>query len=199
MPVRRGSRQGGKQAAANRRATGTGGGIRKNIGSRQPPSRYGQSQEHDTDEEQHEHTLGEDAETDSNQAESREYNNPAPSGSQSHTLSEHNQDSLLRTPQSSTPAPQSLHEPSPPRASIGREAISVEDMRELLRSHEEDIVDRVFLRLSSQNNRPTATPSRLPTIRATPSHRQQEPNTTHARIRDLKNQLEQLRAEQGIS
>lgn len=72
-------------------------------------------------------------------------------------------------------------------------------MRELLRSHEEDIVDRVFLRLSSQNNRPTATPPQLPTIRATPSPREQEPNTTLARIRDLENQLEQLQAEQGSS
>ena len=167
--------------------------------SRQPPARYGHSHKDKTDDEHCENTLGGGAETDSNQAESSEYNNLAPSSSQSHTLSEHNQDSLPRTPQSSTPAPPSLHEPSPQTASISREAISIEDMQELIRSHEEDIVDQVFLRLSSQNNRPTPTPPRLPTIRATLSPREPEPNTTRARIGDLAKQLAQLQVEQELS
>jgi len=76
-------------------------------------------------------------------------------------------------------------------------------MRELLRSHEQDIVDRVVLQLTSNNqNLKSATPQHaqqlpIPT-QGTQPH---QPNSTHSRIAALESQLAELRnqSEQGLA
>ena len=71
-------------------------------------------------------------------------------------------------------------------------------MRDLLRSHEEDIVERVFLQLSTQHTAPYQPV--LPNTRVAPSsviaRQAPEPNSRLDRIAELESQIAQLRHEE---
>ena len=79
--------------------------------------------------------------------------------------------------------------------------LRLNDIRELLQSHEEDIVNRVVHHLNSQNrNSSRHNPARA-TPQLPPSNRfmtEQARNLTSHRITELENQLAQLRAEQEL-
>jgi len=170
------------------------GGIRKYTRSRQPPSRYGQETEPDT-QENHESP---DKESESDQRELSEYENSSLRGTQSHTLSEHNQSSVAISLWSGTPIPPTLYESSPQATPMSSQAFSIEDMRELLRSHEEEIVDRVFLRLNSQNHGQRSSPTRITTLLWNTPREPPESNGTAARITELERQLAGLQAEREV-
>ena len=90
---------------------------------------------------------------------------------------------------STTLQPPSEPECSLPATNLGNEPITLNDMRELLRLHEDELFNRVVSRLHNQNPRLT------PTV----SQRQQPVSDTHFdRITDLENQLAQLRAESEL-
>ena len=186
MPIRRGSRRGGSQAGTNRRRGQ--GGIRKNTRSRQPPSRYGQETEPNTEEN---HQSPEE-ESGSDQGELSEYENSTIQGTQSHTLSEHIQSSVAISLRSTTPIPPTLYEPSQQATPSSSQTLNIEDMRELLRSHEEEIVDRVFLRLNAQNHGRRSSPARVTTPLPNTPRQPPESNETAARIIELERQLAAL-------
>jgi len=70
-------------------------------------------------------------------------------------------------------------------------------MRELLRSHEEEIVDRVMHQLRSYNNtgQPIPPANSQPQTLPVPAAQPQQSNPTLTRIADLESQLAQLRGE----
>jgi len=151
MPSRRGSRRGGRPTPTNRR--GASGGIRKNTRSCQALSRLGQTQEPESNQSENEETSPQ--ESDSDQDEPSEYHNTPSSNTQSHTLSNPNR--ISPPSWSPTSIPINQPEPSPHATPISNEGISLYDMRELLRSQEDEIVDRILLRLRSQNNAASTT------------------------------------------
>ena len=80
---------------------------------------------------------------------------------------------------------------------MANEAISLDDMRELLRSHEEEIVNQVVLQPQSQN--PAMTPNPPLRREIPPAHRRQQPPppTTNAQVAELEDQIAQLQAERA--
>ena len=191
MPTRRGSRRGGRPTATNRR--GASGGIRKNTRSRQAPSHLGHTQEPESNQSENEESLP--PASDSDQDDPSEYHNTPSSNTQSHTLSNPNR--LSPPLQSPTSIQISEPEPSPNVTRISNEGITLHDMRELLRSQEDEIVDRILLRLRSQNKEASTTPLySYPAPQPAP-RQQPPPSTTLSRIAELQSQLAQLQAEAG--
>ena len=183
MPSRRGSRRGRSLAPSSR--GGTPAGIRRHTRSRQPPRRYGQPPES----EPHEPSSGDThvSESEENDAELSAYGNSPQNNI--HLNSPINVNRSSESELSTTLQPPSEPESSLPATNLGNDPISLDDMRELLRSHEEELVDRVVSRLHNQN------PRLIPAI----SQRQQPaPDTHFDRITDLENQLAQLRAEREL-
>ena len=79
--------------------------------------------------------------------------------------------------------------------------LRLDDIRELLQSHEEDIVNRVVYQLNSQNPNSSRHNHAGPTPQPAPSNHfttEQPRNLTSHRITELENQLAQLRAEQEL-
>jgi len=93
--------------------------------------------------------------------------------------------------------PISEPEPSTHATQISNEGISLHDMRELVRSQEDEIVDRILLRLRSQNNAASTTPLHSHPTPQRASRQQPAPNTTFSRITELESQLAQLQVERG--
>ncbi|KAG0644752.1 hypothetical protein HOY80DRAFT_1097526 [Tuber brumale] len=140
---RRASTRGGSTSRANRnRAPG---GIRRNTRSRQQPNRYGHPEEQPSI---HPHSQApSDPPSDSDEAEpsTREYSYS--SSSSTNTI----QQSRSPVPQQSggqqqeTPTLPSEPDARPLSAVTAETSINLNTMRELLRSHEQDIVDQVVL------------------------------------------------------
>ena len=188
MPRRRGSGQASSRATATQR--GNSGGIRKNTRTRQPPHRYGQNPESEATPSRSEETVTLESETEP--FEDSEYGIPSrnqqsdvPTHSIPDSMSLHSETPVL------TSEPILHHQSSPPTA----EAISLQDMCELLRSHEEDVVNQVVRRLQPQVSSPTF--NREHNYQPVPDPPRQELQTdpTLLRIAELEAQLSQLRAE----
>lgn len=193
MPSRRGTARRGNSTPANRR--GGRGVIRKNTRSRQAPSRYG----HTTASEPRQPDI-DDRNTPSSESDNIEASDPEYSQSSStHTLPHHR----VSEGPSSTPAPQMTptapsHPDSPATSTQSPTgSINLNSMRELLRSHEQDIVDRVVQQLSSQHTTQYQ-PQPLPMTQHYPAVRLPSPphNTRLTRIAELESQLAELRREQ---
>jgi len=165
MPCRSGPTGGNTRAAPNRR--GNAGGIRKTTRNRQAPYRYGQQIWDETNSLAIEEMVT--LESESEQTEASGYTNPAPSNPQpassQHATSQymsHSTASLL-SEIPVLPHPYNAQPESPRQA---RESISLHDMRELLRAHEDDIVNQDVERLRSADTQ---------TNLQTPSHSQPRP------------------------
>jgi len=167
-PRRAPTRGGTSTPAARHRATG---GIRKNTCSRHAPTRYGQQLEASSH-------IPETEGTNERTSSSEETDPSIPQYSHSPQLA----NAVLPHPGSpATPSQAASRYISPAPSDT---PISLHTMQALLRSHEQDIVDRVALRLSSQ--RPS-----LPHQTAQPPQH----NPIHAKISELEGQLALLRDE----
>ena len=193
MPRRRVPTRRGQLAPPNER--GTPGRVRRHIRNRQAPCRYGQVAEPDAIQTDREET--EELESVSNEVLPSEYSeslqssiNPSPPGS--HNESDTYAESVIREP--TTPPISERQSTTGPN-----EAISLDDMRQLLRSHEQDIVDRVVLQLRTHNGIHTS-PTLQANSAATPYHQSHQaiPGPTLNRITDLEIQLARLQAEQQL-
>jgi len=150
MPSRRGSRGTSSSTLSSRR--GGRGRIRKATCSRQAPQRYGQSQEAQPSSSGSGETLQQEAHTDEaipseyadSQARNPETNTPSPSSQ-----------STIQC-QSRIPISSSERDISLPPSRSGTPGISLDDMRDLLKSHEQDLIEKVVQQL------------RIPTLPATP-------------------------------
>ena len=183
MPRRRGSSRGSSQVAISRR--GNTGGIRKTTRSRQAPHRYGQSQEEQASTPVTEDTVT--LESESKQAEPTDFINSDPINLQPSSPAY----------AGNTPVSPSLHSAisSPPHPQDTRmEPNSLEDMRELLRSHEEDIVNQVVRRPRPHNAETHSSPPH--NRQAAPELPQEQPryDPTQARIVQLETELADLRS-----
>ena len=193
MAPRRTTARGGSQnSRGNTRRQQAG--IRKNTRSRQPPSRYGQNPEQTSTPTCSQIAYNEGSDSDE-----------AASNSPRHSYSPSSSTNTLqpsRTPISRSSTVQQPRTPSIPRqtnsspvshaASVT--SINLSTMRELLRSHEQDIVDRVLHQLTSQN---PPQHSIVNTEQHSGSHqrtRTQPPpaNPTMVKIAELESQLAQL-------
>ena len=184
MPTRRG----GSLAPSSRR--GGSGGIRRNTRNRQAPRRYGQTPvaEFGGSESEEIH----DSESEDVEAETSGHGHSSLNTIQLHPPLNVNQGSISFL--SSAPSNTSVRESSPQAALPGNDGISLDDMRQLLRSHEQDIVNRVVLQLRSQN--PNLT-QRSPPTEPPPVHVQAS-NSTANRVAELENQLAILQAERDL-
>ncbi|KAG0132655.1 hypothetical protein HOY82DRAFT_606367 [Tuber indicum] len=168
MPRRRGSTRGSSQTSADRR--GTSGGIRKSTRSRQVPRRYGQNVE---DLSPHPESV----KTHTMEEESEQMQASEPTDSRQNTPTE--------SPSAYDPArpdtfqseiPVSRHEPTSLTGTCSpiHEGVTLDDMRQLLRSHANDIVDQVVRRLRPQSS--VASPTHHGCSRSIPDvYRQQLP------------------------
>ena len=199
MAPRRTTARGGSQnSRGNTRRQQAG--IRKNTRSRQPPSRYGQNPEQTSTptSSQIAHNEGSDSDE-------------AASSSPQHSYSPSSSTNTLqpsRTPISRSSTVQQPRTPSIPRQTnsspvshaASETSINLNTMRELLRSHEQDIVDRVLHQLTSQN---PPQHSIVNTEQHSGSHQRTRtqpppPNPTMAKIAELESQLAQLRAQNEL-
>ncbi|KAG0643266.1 hypothetical protein HOY80DRAFT_1020255 [Tuber brumale] len=194
MPRRRGSTRRNNANSTNRQ--GARGGIRKNTRNRQPPSRYGNLPRQETQE-----PGSEQSNSPSNGGDEAESQDPDYSQSLSTNTPPHNQDSDTRqsTPSLAPATPVTPSSPDTPSAPgpSPNDSININTMRDLLRSHEQDIVERVVLRLSSQQlphfpsqpqNPHAPNPPVVDTLRPV--------NRTLTRIEELERQLAELGREQ---
>lgn len=191
MAPRRASTRGDTSTPANRCVAS--GGIRKNTRNRQPPSRYGQ--------------VPDSAIRPSNSGEgtglSSTSNEVEPSTPRySHSPTPNIQQSISRTlsaaassPEPRTPTISSLdYQASSPRQQADI-PINLNMMQELLRSNEQEIVNRVLHQLTSQSHTQPVTSSHIPQ----PAHPAivnsplPQSNSTHKRIRELEFQLAELK------
>ena len=178
---------------ANRR--GARGGIRKNTRNRQPPNRYGQSVD----------PVPRSSNSQEQIEPSSTSNEMEPSTPRySHSPSQNIQPSISRTlslegtptaPATPTIPSEEYRESSPLQESDM--PINLSMIQQLLRSHQQEIVDRVINQLSSENHVQQLNTSHIslppsPTI-VNPLLPQSNP--THARIGELESQLAELRGQ----
>ena len=192
MAPRRSAARGGGATRGNTRQAPSA--IRKNTRSRQPPSRYGQ--------ESRTASIGLGSEiTNEPRSESDEVNpsttdyTPSPrANSRPHNTTPASPNSILtETATLAIPSERSTQRGS---ADSPAPSINIHTMRELLRSHEQDIIDRVVHQLNSQHPH-TVTPTRpSPQIPFRTLNGAQPPPTNPilSKIEELEKQLAQLRA-----
>ena len=192
-PRRASTRVGASTPSSRGRARG---GIRKNTRARQPATRHGQIQERATGTPVHSSTETiEPPSTSDREPSSPQYSLPPPSNSHragllqspaSHTISQARTSADASELNSSLPAPQS------PETSI-----NLKTMRQLLCSHEQNIVDCVLLQLRGPNptiaNNPPTSPQQFRQEPQSP-HTQQSRRTLGRSV-ELENQLAALRGE----
>ena len=163
--------------------------------SRQAPIRYGHSQENESQQPESENTNPPSSQSEEVESSEPEY---------SHSSSTHTLPHMVGTETPSpghtprvTPAISSNSDTLPPSAPSPNGSINLSSMRELLRFHEQDIVDRVVLRLSShQIPTPAAAQANpRPYLPQSPARETQPPlpNPTLTRISELEAQLAELR------
>ena len=191
MPHRTGPTCGNAQARTSANRRGNSDGIRKTTRNRQAPNRYGQPNTADRTSPTTDETVTQ--ENEDGESEASEYGNQAPAAHEpsSSQYKPQTTESLL----SEIPVIQSRPETPSGRHHLAPESITLDDMRELLRAHEEDIVNQVVQQL-----RPTHTPaiSASPNlIQSSPNHPRQPWQETVAQlwISELQNELAQLQAE----
>ena len=193
MAPRRASTRGDTSTPANRRVAR--GGIRKNTRNRQPPSRYGQVQD----------SAIRSLNSGEGTGPSSTSNEVEPSTPRySHSPTPNIQQSISRT---LSPAASSTEPQTPTISSLDSQAssphqeadipINLNTMRQLLRSHEQEIVNRVLHQLTSQNHIQPVTTSHIPQpahpLAAIVNSPLPQSNSTHTRIRELEYQLAELK------
>jgi len=198
MAPRRASTRGGRgtaTAASRRRATGW---IRKNTRNRQPPNRYGQGPETPVGSPDPEPPSEPPSSSEEIEPSTPHYTHTSARNNErlsSHTLMPEAITSPLGTPIMSRPT-----EASAASRSISDIPINISTMREVLRSHEQEIVDGVVPHLGSINPglmRPSSTsPQAAPDSSHTTQPRQIHPGIN--RIVELERQLEEPRREMGL-
>ena len=192
MPRRRGSTR-GNSSAVNRRVASAG--TRRNTRSRQPPSRYGHQPAQDLPS-----AISEDSETLQSNSEimdasDQEYpgtpprNSPVPDEGSPHTS----------TIVSSSPASRSSggQNTIQTTASSSNIRISLHDMRILLQSHEQEILDRVVLRLSSNSHIQHPQNNFVPPLPDLRGHQPPRTEASQTRNIELESQLAQLREQEA--
>ena len=203
MAPRRSSTRGGSSNQSNTRASASR--IRKNTRSRQPPSRYGQLIDPSSpaiDTSAANYTASDSVETNPS---TPEYSHTPPSNTR--TLSRSPISQRTRGPHTELPRSPSVLETRPSPTPPSEASINLSTMRELLRSHEQDIVDRVVLQLRTQPpSQPSTIPpdqlaSHYPALGTQPVPHYSVPGTqpvvanpTLIRIAELETQLAELRA-----
>ena len=191
-PRRASTRAAAATPARGRRSTG---GIRKNTRNRQAPNRYGHPEEiparnRQTEDPSEPPSSSVETEPSIPQFSHSPYSNSPLPNSQAPSPN-------TMTPRPETPAtPSEVHMHSS-SSIVSEQPLNASTMRELLRSHEQEIIDRVILRVGVQNPTPHA-PS--PTNALLPWHIPQatllqQPNPTLVRIAELERQLAQLKGE----
>lgn len=192
MPARRGSGNGARAGPSNRR--GTQGRIQKNTRNRQPPRRYGQSQEPEVIHNATDETQDLESESDENQH--SQYGSSLPNNLPIQSPINSNPRATSSTP--ATPHTPSTSETIRQSHQSGNATITLDNIRQLLESHERDIVDRVVLHLQAHN--PSHSHTSVPPTRRRPATGSPllEHNRTSNRIAELENELVQLRAEQEL-
>jgi len=107
------------------------------------------------------------------------------------------------SPQPATPISSSDVDSHPLSRSPSDIPVNLSTMGELLRSHEQDIVDRVVLQLTSNNQNPqSCTPQHARQLPIPPQGTQpHQPNSSHSGIARLESQLGEFRKqrEQGLA
>jgi len=200
MAPRRASTRGSTSTRASTQRTR--GGVWKNTRTRQPPSRDSHHEDPSSI------TIASEASNET-PSDSEEVEPSIPEFSQSPESASHTRDqsatsNIHHTPRGLAASVTSFQ----PNKSYNRSAcpastrgsINIDTMRELLRSHELDIVNRVVHQLNSQI--PTQHPATHSTPQALPpSHSGTQPpllSPRQLRIAKLEHQLAQLRAHQGF-
>ena len=194
------STRGGSTTPALRPTTR--GGIRKNTRNRQPPNRYGQPLDAGSG-----IPDSEEPNTPSTASEDIDPSDPLFSHSPSTNTLPHTRYSEAPPSISSAVPPTILSTPSVPSTSAAatpstETPINLTSIRALLRSHEQDIVEQVVLRLRPDNATPHV-PAEVPAEEANPQglhHRLRDTvappsNLLLTRITELESQLAQLREE----
>jgi len=181
---------------------GTRGGVRKNTRTRQPPNRYGHHEDPSSITIASATPSQTPSVSEGIEPSTPEYGqSPGPPSRIRHPTQS---SATEHTPQHSsarvTPAPPSEQHNGSSSPASTRGSINIDTMRELLRSHEQDIINRVVLQLSSQN--PTLPPATDSNFQALPpTHTGTQPlipSPTQLRISELERQLSQLRAQQEL-
>jgi len=191
MAPRRATARGGNSTPATRRRAPAG--VRKNTRTRQAPSRYGQQRDPDHSTPRTEHTNSPSSNSEEPEPSTPQYSQASPNNEPINIS--HSQPSNTISPQPATPISSRDVDSHTLSRSPSDIPINLSTMRELLRSHQQDIVDRVVLQLTSNNQNP---------LSPTPQQTQQPPfptrgtqphphNPTHSRIAILESQLAELR------
>ena len=105
----------------------------------------------------------------------------------------------LNSLHSEIPVVQNDPRPNTNTPSLANEGIKLDDMGELLRSHENDIVNQVVLRIQSQNQAASPGANHAIPARQDPSHQALVVDPGLLRITELENQLARLRAERDYA
>ena len=203
MAPRRSSTRGGSSNQSNTRASASR--IRKNTRSRQPPSRYGQLIDPSSpaiDTSAANYTASDSVETNPS---TPEYSHTPPSNTR--ILSRSPISQRTTGPHTEPPRSPSVLGTRPSPTPPSEASINLSTMRELLRSHKQDIVDRVVLQLRTQPpSQPSTIPpdqlaSHYPALGTQPVPHYSVPGTqpvvanpTLIRIAELETQLAELRA-----
>ena len=188
-----GSRRGSSQVQVRGRANT--GGIRKNTRNRRAPHRYGHNAEESSP--QPESVETQTLEDENEEIEASKARNSPPS-SPTGTISVYGS-ATLNSLHSEIPVEQNDPRLNTHTPLLANEGITLDNMRELLRSHENDIVDQVVLRIQWQH--PAASPGVNQAIpaRQDPSHQAPVMDPGILRITELENQLARLRAERDYT
>ena len=188
MPRRRSSTRGASSAATRRGAPA---GIRRNTRSRQPPSRYGHQSPQDSP-----HTVSEESRTLQINSEIVEASDSEQPGTPPSDHSLHQEGSLYAsTTHTVSPTPRSPSEQNTVQTTVSSNhiPISLHDMRILLQSHEQEIVDRVVLQLRSNSNPQHSHNHPTPQEAHFSSNQPYWARASQTRIAELESQLAQLR------
>ncbi|KAG0639758.1 hypothetical protein HOY80DRAFT_1072416 [Tuber brumale] len=145
MALRRSSTRGGSGRTNTRSSTS---GIRKNTRSSHPPARYGQQQDSASTVGGSPVTNNSESDSDEPTPSTPEYSHSSPSNTRTLSRSTASRDTEGSHPESQiSPSEPGTRTLSVPPSNV---PINLSTMRELLRSHEQDIVDRVVLQLRAQ-------------------------------------------------
>jgi len=172
----------------------TRGGIRKNTRQRQPPNRYGVQPEPSTSRAESERTLAPSSTSQEPQPSTPQYSHSPSSNLEADSPTPPPTRTARR--EAGTLPSASLPDSSPLSLRTPDGSINLETMRDLLRSHQQEIVDCVILQLNTQNAAqiPIVNHHHEPQQRAQTTQAPQ-PNSTLTRIEELEAQLSRLRGE----
>jgi len=150
MAPRRATARGGNSTPATRQRVPAG--VRKNTHTRQAPSRYGQQRDPDHSTPRTEHTNSPSSNSEELEPSTPQYSHASPNNERINIS--HSQPSNTISPQPATLISSRDVDCHTLLRSPSDIPINLSTMRELLRSHEQDIVDQVVLQLTSNNQNP---------------------------------------------